>query len=149
MTRARRLIVVVAICLMAALAAPLPLRAVPPPHAPRAAVVGSTGWIQQILDAIGGRRVSVAVGVDGVTWFDHGGDVPRQPASNEKLLLSMALLLSARSAFAQKTTGDISGTVTDTTGGILPGVTVTAVCTAAYAMNGPDSGRKSKRDPAP
>ena len=92
MTRARRLIVVVAICLMAALAAPVPLRAVPPPHAPRAAVVGSTGWIQQILDAIGGRRVSVAVGVDGVTWFDHGGDVPRQPASNEKLLLSMALL---------------------------------------------------------
>ncbi len=35
----------------------------------------------------------------------------------------------ASSAFAQRTTGDISGTVTDTTGAVLPGVTVTAVCT--------------------
>ena len=34
------------------------------------------------------------------------------------------------SAYAQRTTGDISGTVLDETGGILPGVTVTAVCTA-------------------
>ena len=40
----------------------------------------------------------------------------------------MVLALSA-SAYAQRTTGDISGTVTDTTGGVLPGVTVTAVCT--------------------
>src|SRR5439155_8921215 len=31
---------------------------------------------------------------------------------------------------AQKTTGDITGTITDTTGGVLPGVTVNAVCTA-------------------
>jgi hypothetical protein len=32
-------------------------------------------------------------------------------------------------AYAQRTTGDISGTVVDGTGGVLPGVTVTAVCT--------------------
>src|SRR5438128_1564812 len=32
--------------------------------------------------------------------------------------------------YAQRTTGDISGTVTDVTGGVLPGVTITAVCTA-------------------
>ena len=32
-------------------------------------------------------------------------------------------------AFAQRTTGDIDGTVSDGTGGVLPGVTVTAVCT--------------------
>src|SRR5262249_3147373 len=33
-------------------------------------------------------------------------------------------------AFAQRTTGDISGSITDGTGGVLPGATVTAVCTA-------------------
>ena len=33
-------------------------------------------------------------------------------------------------AFAQKTTGDINGTVTDSTGAVLPGVAVTAVCPA-------------------
>jgi hypothetical protein len=46
-------------------------------------------------------------------------------------LLIAALLLTVTSthAFAQKITGDITGTVTDSTGGVLPGVTVTAVCT--------------------
>jgi len=33
-------------------------------------------------------------------------------------------------AYAQRTSGDISGTITDVTGGVLPGVTITAVCTA-------------------
>ncbi|OLC75581.1 MAG: hypothetical protein AUH72_20175 [Acidobacteria bacterium 13_1_40CM_4_65_8] len=37
---------------------------------------------------------------------------------------------SAASILAQKTTGDITGSVTDTTGGVLPGVTVTALCGA-------------------
>src|SRR5262245_49308942 len=37
---------------------------------------------------------------------------------------------SIAAAFAQKTTGDITGSVTDTTGGVLPGITVTAVGTA-------------------
>jgi hypothetical protein len=40
-----------------------------------------------------------------------------------------ALVVSS-SALAQKTTGDITGTVTDSTGAVLPGVAVTAVCTA-------------------
>src|SRR2546428_2309153 len=35
----------------------------------------------------------------------------------------------ASSSFAQKTTGDITGTVSDATGGILPGATINAVCT--------------------
>ena len=44
--------------------------------------------------------------------------------------LGVSLSLTLASAgFAQRTTGDISGTVMDTTGAILPGVTVTAVCT--------------------
>ena len=34
----------------------------------------------------------------------------------------------ATAAFAQKTTGDITGSVTDTTGGVMPGVAVNAVC---------------------
>ena len=33
-------------------------------------------------------------------------------------------------SLAQRTTGDISGSVTDGTGGVLPGATITAVCTA-------------------
>ena len=43
-------------------------------------------------------------------------------------ILSIPLLSTI--ALAQKTTGDITGSVTDTTGGVLPGVTVTAVCIA-------------------
>ena len=39
------------------------------------------------------------------------------------------LLAATLPAAAQRTTGDISGTVMDTTGAVLPGVSVTAVCT--------------------
>ena len=44
-----------------------------------------------------------------------------------KYLLLLVLLSAgfAAPAFAQKTTGDITGTVADSTGGLLPGVTVT------------------------
>jgi hypothetical protein len=43
------------------------------------------------------------------------------------------LIATASNGFAQKTTGDISGTITDATGGVLPGVTVAAVCTTTNA----------------
>src|SRR5262245_6718304 len=47
-----------------------------------------------------------------------------------RLGVSFALLMAAAGpAAAQRTTGGISGTVMDTTGAVLPGVTVTAVCT--------------------
>ena len=49
-------------------------------------------WMRTIETVIGGRHVSVAIGNDGVPWFGHLGWVGRPPASNEKLLLSMALL---------------------------------------------------------
>src|SRR5260370_30885247 len=41
---------------------------------------------------------------------------------------------SASMALAQKTTGDMTGTIMDGTGAVLPGVTVNAVCTATNAM---------------
>jgi len=49
-------------------------------------------WMANIQAAIGDRAVSVAIGQDGALWFHHLAYVRRPPASNEKLLLSMALL---------------------------------------------------------
>src|SRR5215813_8870473 len=45
-----------------------------------------------------------------------------------RLVLALSLLLVVTPAFAQKTTGDITGSVLDSTGAVLPGVTVTARC---------------------
>jgi D-alanyl-D-alanine carboxypeptidase len=50
------------------------------------------GWQQRIDALIGDRRMSVTIGDDGSQWYGHLGWVTRPPASNEKLLLSMALL---------------------------------------------------------
>ena len=49
-------------------------------------------WIQDIDQAIGHRDMSVAIGIDGRWLYRHGARTLRAPASNEKLLLSMALL---------------------------------------------------------
>jgi hypothetical protein len=51
--------------------------------------------------------------------------------SQKRWVLGLVMLVTfalSTSTYAQRTTGDVSGTVTDTTGGVLPGVTVTAVC---------------------
>jgi serine-type D-Ala-D-Ala carboxypeptidase/endopeptidase (penicillin-binding protein 4) len=49
-------------------------------------------WSAALESLIGARPASVSVAVDGRLRFSHLGGVPRPPASNEKLLLSMALL---------------------------------------------------------
>jgi D-alanyl-D-alanine carboxypeptidase/D-alanyl-D-alanine-endopeptidase (penicillin-binding protein 4) len=66
------------------------------------AVVGSPApaaaappWIHDLDDVVAGHNVSVAIGVDGGWLYRHGARTPRTPASNQKLLLSMALLQRA------------------------------------------------------
>ena len=49
-------------------------------------------WGDALEALIGGRPASVSVAIDGRLRFSHLGEVPRAPASNQKLLLSMALL---------------------------------------------------------
>jgi D-alanyl-D-alanine carboxypeptidase/D-alanyl-D-alanine-endopeptidase (penicillin-binding protein 4) len=65
-----------------------PTRPAPTAEGPRLA----PDWRTRIDGLIGGRAVSVAIGNDGTFWYRHLATVPRIPASNEKLLLSMALL---------------------------------------------------------
>lgn len=48
-------------------------------------------WVRKIDTLIGDRPISVVVGDDGEVWAKHLAWVRRPPASNEKLLLSMAL----------------------------------------------------------
>ena len=62
------------------------------PATPRREPRAPAGWIQDLDEAVAGHPVSVAVGVDGSWLYRHGARTARPPASNEKLLLSMALL---------------------------------------------------------
>jgi D-alanyl-D-alanine carboxypeptidase/D-alanyl-D-alanine-endopeptidase (penicillin-binding protein 4) len=52
---------------------------------------GTPGWIGRIDHLVAGHRVSVTIGFDGDFLYRHQATAPRIPASNEKLLLSMAL----------------------------------------------------------
>jgi hypothetical protein len=56
-------------------------------------------------------------------WIDHSGRIAMQRAL--LWLLLAAFLAAASPAVAQEFRGAISGTVTDSKGGVLPGVTVT------------------------
>ena len=49
-------------------------------------------WVSRIDRLVSGHRVSVTVGFEGHYWYRHQATARRIPASNEKLLLSMALL---------------------------------------------------------
>ena len=50
------------------------------------------GWQRRIDALVGDLAMSVTIGDDGAFWYRHLALVARTPASNEKLLLSMALL---------------------------------------------------------
>lgn len=98
MTRARRAVRVLAGTLVVIAVAPLPGRAaaIPSTDSERSATpVTATRipppWIQRIDEAIGDLPLSVAIGNEGDLWYHHLQGVRRAPASNEKLLLSMAL----------------------------------------------------------
>jgi len=52
---------------------------------------GTRRWIARIDRLVAGHRVSVTIGDDGHFLYRHQASEPRLPASNEKLLLSMAL----------------------------------------------------------
>jgi D-alanyl-D-alanine carboxypeptidase/D-alanyl-D-alanine-endopeptidase (penicillin-binding protein 4) len=66
----------------------------PPPTAapPRPDRVRQEPWMRSLDRLIGDRPVSVSVEARGVRIYGHLPRVPRTPASNEKLLLSMAML---------------------------------------------------------
>lgn len=48
-------------------------------------------WIARIEEVVGDRPFSIAIGNDGDYWYRRSAWVRRAPASNQKLLLSMAL----------------------------------------------------------
>lgn len=54
--------------------------------------ITKAAWMQRIDALAAGHAVSVAVGDDGAFLYERADGAPRTPASNEKLLLSMALL---------------------------------------------------------
>ena len=64
------------------------------------------------------------------------------------ILAILAVFSLSTVSYAQRTTGDITGTVTDTTGGVLPGVTVSAVC-AETRFHADRGDRRHRRVPLP
>ena len=75
-------------------------------------------WKQDIAAAIGNRDVSVAIGLDGGWLYRHGAWRQRAPASNQKLLLSMALL--QRTSLSARLRTELFATAT-TSAGVLRG----------------------------
>ncbi|HET9249252.1 MAG TPA: D-alanyl-D-alanine carboxypeptidase [Actinomycetota bacterium] len=73
-------------------------------------------WMLELEEAIGSRRVSVAVGEDDAFLYERAATTPRIPASNEKLLLSMTMYDTFGADFRIRTSvaapeADASGTV--------------------------------------
>ena len=55
-------------------------------------VRGPAGWVDDLDQLVQDHEISIAIGLDGRYLYRHRGWRRRPPASNEKLLLSMALL---------------------------------------------------------
>lgn len=66
-------------------------------------------WMDAIDEAIGTRRVSVAVGEEDAFLYLHADATPRIPASNEKLLLSMPLYETFGRDFRTRTSVEATG----------------------------------------
>ncbi len=52
---------------------------------------GDPRWITRIDNLVAGHQVSVSIGLDGTSLYTHRPNIARTPASNQKLVLSMAL----------------------------------------------------------
>lgn len=75
-------------------------------------------WAKELDALIGDRPFSVVIGKGGETWYRHRDWVRRPPASNEKLLLSMALLARYAPTKTIRTEARADGEVVD---GVLHG----------------------------
>lgn len=71
--------------------------------------VTESPWMAAIEEAIGTRRVSVAVGEDDALLFHRAATTPRIPASNEKLLLAMTMYDTFGGDFRVRTSVAASG----------------------------------------
>jgi D-alanyl-D-alanine carboxypeptidase len=75
------------------------------------------GWKSRIDRLVAGRAAAVSVAGDGETFYSHRPRSRNVPASNEKLLLSMALLNELDPEFRIETTA----VVTSSAAGVVPG----------------------------
>ena len=82
-----------------------------------AAAPATAGWRARIDRTIGNKHMGVAVRLDGTTLYAHEQRTKRIPASNQKILLSMALLVELGGGF-RFTTRAMAGAVD---GRVVPG----------------------------
>jgi D-alanyl-D-alanine carboxypeptidase len=100
----------------------------PSSHSPAPTVAGQTPaisvklldapWTRAITRLIGGKNASVSVGLGTTIVFSHHGTKPMLPASNEKLLTSLAALASIGPGFEFPTRVESKGSIA---GGVLHG----------------------------
>jgi D-alanyl-D-alanine carboxypeptidase/D-alanyl-D-alanine-endopeptidase (penicillin-binding protein 4) len=83
----------------------------PKPRRPDALRVRPAPWGDALDAAIGDAPMSVSIAIGGRLRFSHLGDARRPPASNEKLLLSMALLDRFGPRARISTTAEIEGRI--------------------------------------
>ena len=86
--------VLLAVAVVVAVASPAPATRRPDSVGadPRRPGTTEPSWERRVDAIVGDRQVSVTIGQDGTFWYRHLAWIARAPASNEKLLLSMALL---------------------------------------------------------